>query len=102
MAPFPKNADLAYGSNDFDLVTGDHSFQPNGTVNRKKDHEAISMDDYLGSENDRLLRSHREIDDMLGQGSGLMHSFKSQGDFLKSIRTKNLDIKNTLECLRRS
>lgn len=54
------------------------------------------MDDYLGSENDRLLRSHREIDDMLGQGSSLMHSFKHQGDFLKSIRTKNLDVKSTL------
>lgn len=54
------------------------------------------MDDYLGSEQDRLLRSHREIDDMLGQGSGLLNSFKSQGDFLKGIRTKNLDIRNTL------
>lgn len=54
------------------------------------------MDDYLGSENDRLLRSHREIDDMLGQGSSLMSNFKTQGDFLKNIRTKNLDIRNTL------
>ena len=50
----------------------------------------------MGSEADRLLRSHREIDDMLGQGSSLLHSFRSQGDFLKNIRTKNLDIKNTL------
>jgi Golgi SNAP receptor complex protein 2 len=62
----------------------------------KKDHQAIAMDEYLRSENDQLIRRHREMDEMLDQGSGLMTSIRSQRESLNSIRSKNLDIKNVL------
>lgn len=71
----------------------DNAFHANG---RKKDHEAISMDGYMSQEQEKLFRSHREIDDMLAQGSDVLGSLRNQRDMLKSTRTRVLDIANTL------
>jgi Golgi SNAP receptor complex protein 2 len=62
----------------------------------KKEHEAISMDGYMSQEQDKILQSHREIDDMLAQGSETLLSLRNQREMLKSTRTKVLDIVNTL------
>lgn len=68
----------------------------NGTVNRKKDHEAISMDAYVDSERDGLMRCHRDMDDMLGQSTSLLTSLKSQGDSFRNIRKVNRGINEVL------
>lgn len=50
----------------------------------------------MSQEHSRLLQSHREIDDMLGQGAETMGSLRNQREMLKNTRTRILDITNTL------
>ena len=54
------------------------------------------MDGYMSQEQERLFRSHKEIDDMLAQGTDVLGSLRGQRDMLKTTRTRILDITNTL------
>jgi len=54
------------------------------------------MDGYSSREHGSLLQSHREIDDMLGQGAETLASLRHQRNTLKGARTKVIDIMNTL------
>ena len=54
------------------------------------------MDGYMNQEQERLFRSHREIDDMLSQGSDTLSSLRGQREVLKGARSRVLDIANTL------
>lgn len=63
---------------------------------RNKENVEISMDGFIAGESSSLINCHREIDDMLSSGSETMSSLRKQRETLKSVRTKMLDLSNTL------
>jgi len=46
--------------------------------------------------NDRLTRSNRAVDDLLGQGSVMLESLRNQRETIKGFRRKMIDVANVL------
>jgi len=57
---------------------------------------ALTIEDSELLVNDHMQRSHRQIDDMIAQGSAILTNMREQGLNLKAVRTKILSIGQTL------
>uniref|UniRef100_A0A0N5CD05 Golgi SNAP receptor complex member 2 n=1 Tax=Strongyloides papillosus TaxID=174720 RepID=A0A0N5CD05_STREA len=57
---------------------------------------ALNIDDNELQVNDRLLNSHRGLDDLIDQGSAILEQIKLQGLNLRGVKRKILDIGSTL------
>uniref|UniRef100_A0A0K0EID0 Golgi SNAP receptor complex member 2 n=1 Tax=Strongyloides stercoralis TaxID=6248 RepID=A0A0K0EID0_STRER len=60
------------------------------------DSVSLNIDDNELQMNDRLLSSHRGIDDLIDQGSAVLEQLKMQGLNLRGVKRKILDIGSTL------
>ncbi|CEF63224.1 Probable Golgi SNAP receptor complex member 2 [Strongyloides ratti] len=60
------------------------------------DSVSLNIDDQELQMNDRLLSSHRGIDDLIDQGSAVLEQLKMQGLNLRGVKRKILDIGSTL------
>lgn len=56
----------------------------------------LPYDEYMASENERLRRFHRDIDDQLDLAGATMSKLKDQRDMLKRGKSLLQDIDNTL------
>ncbi|PAV68348.1 hypothetical protein WR25_26959 [Diploscapter pachys] len=57
---------------------------------------AISFDDHQLQMNDQLHNSHRQMDDLIGQGAAVLENLRSQHLNLRGVRRKIMDIGSTL------
>ena len=53
-------------------------------------------DDYMRNENDKLQNAHRNIDDLLSNGTNIIGSIRDQRNSLVGIRRRMGDLANTL------
>jgi len=65
------------------------------TNDAARSHTTIQLDAHL-EHNQRMMDTHRQMDDLLGHGSSILDSLREQGGSLKGVQKKMRDILNTL------